>query len=96
MKVILTTPLKDLMGNDVVNERGDKIILSKFLANQIMLEKAESEVMARWDLANKLNTADGELEIGENEKAIIKKCCEGGNMTILVAGQILKIINNAN
>lgn len=95
MKMNLAVGLVDLNGNEVINENGKKIILSKFLANQIMLEEAKEEVMARWDLANKLNTAEGEIEIGENEKSIIKKACEGGRMTILVAGQILKIVNNA-
>lgn len=95
MKLNLAVGLVDLNGNEVINEKGEKIILSKFLANQIMLEEAKEEVMARWDLANKLNTAEGEIEIGENEKSIIKKACEGGRMTILVAGQILKIVNNA-
>ena len=95
MKANLTIGLKDLTGNEVVNERGEVIILSKLLANQIMMGEAQDEVMAKWDLANKLNNANGEIDLGENEKQIIKKTCEGGRMTILVAGQIMKIINNA-
>lgn len=95
MKVNLTVGLKDLMGKEIVDNNGAPIMLNKFVANQIMMEKADNDVMARWDLANRLNAADGEMEIGENEKSIIKKTCEGGNMTILVAGQILKIVNNA-
>ena len=95
MKANLTIGLKDLNGNEVRNERGEVIILSKLLANQIMMSEAQDEVMAKWDLANKLNNASGEIELGENEKQIIKKACESGRMTILAAGPILSIINNA-
>lgn len=95
MKANLTIGLKDLNGNEMRNERGEVIILSKLLANQIMMGEAQDEVMAKWDLANKLNNASGEIELGENEKQIIKKACESGRMTILVAGPILSIINNA-
>lgn len=95
MKVNLTVGLKDLNGTEVVNERGEKIILSKFVANQIMMGEARDEVLARWDIANRLNVAEGEIEIGENDKKIIKEVCEGGRMTVLIAAQILTIINNA-
>jgi hypothetical protein len=95
MKANLTIGLKDLTGNEVVNERGEKILLNKFVAGQIVSEEAKENILQRWELANKLNNADGEIEITDSEKEIIKKVCEGGRMTILIAAQILSIINNA-
>lgn len=95
MKANLTIGLKDLTGNEVVNERGEKILLNKFVAGQIVSEEAKENILQRWELANKLNNADGEIEITDSEKEIIKKVCEGGRMTILIAAQILIIINNA-
>ena len=95
MKVNLTVGLKDLMGKEIVDNSGAPIMLNKFVANQIMMGEARDEVLARWDIANRLNVAEGEIEIGENDKKIIKEACESGKMTVLVAAQILSIINNA-
>lgn len=94
MKVNLTVGLKDLAGKEVING-GERIILSKFVANLIVSDEAKENILQRWELANKLNVADGEVEITESEKEIIKKVCESGRMTILFAAQILSIINNA-
>lgn len=95
MKMNLTVGLKDLAGNEVKDASGASILLNKFVANQIVSEEAKENVMQRFELAMKLNVADGEIEITESEKEIIKKVCEGGRMTILIAAQILSIINNA-
>jgi hypothetical protein len=95
MKVNLTVGLKDLAGKEIVDNNGTAIMLNKFVANQIVSEEAKENVLQRFELAMKLNVAEGEVEITESEKEIIKKVCEAGRMTILIAAQILSIINNA-
>lgn len=95
MKVNLTVGLKDLMGKEIVDNNGAPIMLNKFVANQIVSEEAKENVLQRFELAMKLNVAEGEIEITDSEKEIIKKVCEAGRMTILIAAQILSIINNA-
>lgn len=95
MKVNLTVGLKDLMGKEIVDNNSTAIMLNKFVANQIVSEEAKENVLQRFELAMKLNVAEGEIEITDSEKEIIKKVCEAGRMTILIAAQILSIINNA-
>ena len=95
MKVNLAVGLKDLAGKEIVDNSGAPIMLNKFVANQIVSEEAKENVLQRFELAMKLNVAQGEIEITDSEKEIIKKVCEAGRMTILIAAQILSIINNA-
>lgn len=83
------------MGNEIKDAQGASILLSKQLANLIVAEEAKENVLQRFELAMKLNVADGEVEITESEKQIIKGVCESGKMTILFAAQVLSIINNA-
>lgn len=95
MKMNLTVSLKDLAGKEVVDIKGTVIMLNKLVANQIVNEEARENILQRFELAMKLNVAEGEIEITDSEKEIIKKVCEGGRMTILSAAQTLSIINNA-
>lgn len=95
MKVNLTVGLKDLAGEEIRDAEGNAILLNKQLANLIVSAEAKENVLQRFELAMKLNVAEGEIEITESEKQIIKSICEDGRMTILMAAQILGVINNA-
>lgn len=95
MKVNLTIGLKDLSGKEITDAAGEKILLNKFIANQIISEEAKENILQRYELAMKLNVADGEIEIQDSEKEIIKKVCENGRMSVLIAAQVLSTINNA-
>lgn len=96
MKMNLTVGLKDLNGKEIVSPNGEQVLLNKQLANLIIAEEAKENVLQRFELAMKLNVADGEIEITESEKEIIKRICESGKMTVLFAAQILQIVNNSN
>jgi len=60
MKANLTVGLKDLTGKEIVDANGEKILLNKFIANQIVSEEAKENVMQRFELAMKLNVAEGD------------------------------------
>jgi predicted aspartyl protease len=78
-----------------MDARGEKILLNKFIANQIISEEAKGDrAMQMYELAMKLNTAESEIDITESEKEIIRTVCGNGKMTVLIAAQILTIINN--
>lgn len=95
MKVNLTVGLKDLAGKEIVDVNGEKMLLNKQLANIIVSEEAKENALQKFELAMKLSAADGEIEITESEKEIIKRVCESGKLTVLFSAQILQIINNA-
>lgn len=94
MKMNLAVGLKDLNGTEIKDAQGKAILLNKQLANLIVSEEAKENVLQRFELAMKLNVAEGEIEVTDSEKEIIKKVCEGGKMTVLFAAQIMQIINN--
>lgn len=94
MKMNFTVRAKALNGESL-KERGEEIWLNKTLAGVIMMQEArDNTTMQKFELATKLYNAQGEIEITESEKAIIKEVCEKGNMLIIIAAQILNIVNN--
>lgn len=96
MKVNFTTKALALNG-EPLKERGEEIWLNKTLAGVIMMQEAkDNTTMQKFELATKLFSAQGEIEITESEKVIIKEVCEKGGMMVLLAAQILLLLNNAN
>lgn len=93
-KVNFNVPFKGLNGEPVVDERNQTLIMGKFLANVIARSEAKDKPMERYELCHKLFTAEGEIELKDSEKEYIKTACEGQGMTVMVAAQILQVINN--
>lgn len=87
--------LTTLNGKIVRDEKDEGVFLSALLANAIVTGEAKENTLQKFELAFKLNPAkDDVIEITDSEKEIIKKVCEEGRLNILVAGQILKVVNN--
>lgn len=94
MKVNLTKPASGLNGKPL-KDHGDVIMMNRFLANTISLMDSIGDPLQKYELAVKLYDASNDIEIAESEKIIIKHVCESGKMPIIIAAQILNIINNA-
>lgn len=95
MKVNLSQPVLNFNG-DSIKEGGKELIMGKALANTIAtLEARDNTAMQQYELARKLYTAEGEIEISESEREIIRKVCSNGRMWVIVAAQILNVVNNA-
>lgn len=92
-KINFSQPFVGFDGKPIVDEKNQPLIIGKFLANQIARSEAKDKPMEKYELCQKLYTADGEVEIKDSEKEYIKSACEGQGMTIIVAAQILKLIN---
>lgn len=90
--------LTALNGEIVRDEKGEGVYLSSLLANAIVAGEAKEDslhTLQKLELAFKLSPAkDDVIEITDSEKEIIKKVCGEGRLNILVAGQILKVVNN--
>lgn len=95
MKVDLSRPFKALDGKTDLMIDGKILIMGQYLADRIVSEqsKEQSMSMVMFELATKLYQANGEVEIEESHKEIIKQACSG--MMVMFAAQILTIINNA-
>lgn len=92
-KINFSQPFVGLNGEPITDERNQPLIMGKFLANLIARSEAKDKPMERYELCHKLYTAEGEVEIKDSEKEYIKSACEGQGMTVIVAAQILKLIN---
>lgn len=95
MKMNFTTRAIALNG-EPLKERGEEIWLNKTLAGVIMMQDAsDATVMQKYELATRLYQAEGEMEISESEKNIIKGICENGKLPVIIAAQILMVVGNA-
>ena len=92
-KINFNQPFVGFDGKPIVDEKNKPLIIGQFLANQIARSEATDKAMEKYELCHKLYTAEGEVEIRDSEREYIKTACENKGMTILVAAQILKLIN---
>lgn len=94
-KVNLTIALTDLQGNAIKNNKGENILLNKEVATLLVMKEAKENILQRFELAQKLNSAKGEVEISDSEIELIKGALNGGGVTVLCAAQVLQAIANA-
>lgn len=94
-KVDLAVALTDLQGNAIKNNKGENILLGKEVATLLVMKEAKENILQRFELAQKLNKATGEVEVSNSEIELIKGALNGGGVTVLLAAQILQAIANA-
>lgn len=94
-KVDLAVALTDLQGNAIKNSKGENILLGKEVATLLVMKEAKENILQRFELAQKLNKAEGEVEITDSEIELIKGALNGGGVTVLCAAQVLQAIANA-
>ena len=94
-KVDLAVALTDLQGNAIKNNKGENILLGKEVATLLVMKEAKETILQRFELAQKLNKATGEVEVSDSEIELIKGALNGGGVTVLLAAQILQAIANA-
>lgn len=94
-KVNLTIALTDLQGKEIKNNKGESILLNKEVATLLVMKEAKENILQRFELAQKLNKATGEVEVSDSEIELIKGALNGGGVTVLLAAQILQAIANA-
>lgn len=94
-KVNLTIALTDLGGKEIKNNKGEDILLNKEVATLLVMKEAKENILQRFELAQKLNKATGEVEVSDSEIELIKGALNGGGVTVLLAAQVLQAIANA-
>lgn len=92
-KINFNQPFVGFDGKPVVDEKNQPLIIGKFLANQIARSEADDKAMEKYELCHKLYTAEGEVEIKDSEREYIKTACKSRGVFVLMAAQILKLIN---
>lgn len=86
------TTLKNLDGEPIKNEKGEPVLLNKLIANSLVSNECKGEdVLHRFELAMKINSAREEISISDSEQLMIKNALIQGGFTVLVSAQILKL-----
>lgn len=93
MKMNLTKAVLGLNGEPLI-ERGMVVMINEVVANTLVTQDAGDNPMFHYELARKLYEAKGEIDISESEKMLIRKLCENGRLIVLIAAQVLMILNN--
>lgn len=94
-KVNLTIALTDLQGKEIKNNKGENLLLNKEVATLLVMKEAKENIRQRYELAQKLNNATGEVEISGSEIDLINESLKSGGVTVLLAAQVLQAIANA-
>lgn len=94
-KVNLTIALTDLQGKEIKNNKGESLLLNKEVATLLVMKEAKENIRQRYELAQKLNNATGEVEISGSEIDLINESLKSGGVTVLLAAQVLQAIANA-
>lgn len=94
-KVNFNVPLLDLSGKPVRKGSGEEIRLNEELANIIVVREAKDNALQMLELAIKLNSAPGAIELADSECELINDTVQNSKITVLLAAQIRKVLNNA-
>lgn len=92
MKLNLSVPAQTLAGQPW-KENGEVVMLNRVVANRLFVMDGKGKAIEMYELARKLYAAEGEIEINEAEKAMIKDATSG--LIVALAAQIQIILNNA-
>ncbi len=99
-KINLSESIKNFAGQPIKTPEGEKLTLKSILLNSLGSMKGSSgeEHIKIWDLGIKLNKVDSQMELADDEYAIIKSAIEQNNTNYvaLIVGQTLKILENGN
>lgn len=91
-KVNFNVPVIDVTGEpiqDGTETLNVKTIISRTLAQV----KADDKVMERWELARKIYTSTGEIEITPSQKLLIENAVKESTLVTFAAAQIMSLIN---
>lgn len=91
-KINLSVSFKSLDGTDVKDQRNEPVMLNKQVANLLVAREAKENILQRYELALKLNKATDAVEIEDSEANLIKEAVSGSGATVLLAAQVLKLI----
>ena len=96
-EVDLGITLKDLDGESVkdANNKGEFIMLNKLAANLMMSANGKNNPVRMLEIATSLYRAKGAIQLEDNDFNILKETINKSEGTVLVKGQILKALENA-
>lgn len=91
-KIDFTKALIDFDGREIIDNDVPmtfKSIISRLLA----MCKADDKVMERWELAQRIYSSSGEIDVTPSQIMLIQNALKESSLTTLVGGQIYHLLN---
>jgi hypothetical protein len=93
MNVNLAIALTDIEGNNIKNENGEIMLLSKMVGNALFSAEEKEDPIRLYELAKKIYYSEGEIELGKSDADLIKEKVKAKGFTVLVLGPLYDALN---
>lgn len=92
MKINFNVPIVDLNGSSIKDETKEDLKMNVVVSNILCGQQASKDAAKVLTLAMSIRNGESEVQLGIDDMKIIKDAVIGSKLTMLVAGQILKCL----
>jgi hypothetical protein len=92
MKVNLAVAITDIEGNQIPNEKGETMLLSKLVGNALFTAEEKEDPIRLYELAKKIYYAEGEIEITKSDADLIKDKVKAKGFTVLILAPLYEAL----
>ena len=92
MKVNLAVAVKDIEGNEIPNERGEQMLLSKLVGNALFTAEDKEDPIRVYELAKKIYYSEGEIEMTKSDADLIKEKVKAKGFTVLILAPLYEAL----
>jgi hypothetical protein len=93
MKVNLAVAITDIEGNNILNERGEEMTLSKLVGNALFTAEEKEDPIRLYELAKKIYYSEGEVEMTKSDADLIKEKVKSKGFTVLILAPLYEALS---
>ena len=92
MKVNLAVAVTDIEGNNIPNESGETMLLSKLVGNALFTAEDKEDPIRVYELAKKIYYSEGEIEMTKSDADLIKDKVKAKGFTVLILAPLYEAL----
>jgi hypothetical protein len=92
MKVNLAVAVTDIEGNNIPNESGETMLLSKLVGNALFTAEDKEDPIRVYELAKKIYYSEGEIEMTKSDADLIKDKVKSKGFTVLILAPLYEAL----
>lgn len=92
MKVNLAVAVTDIEGNQIPNEKGETMLLSKLVGNALFTAEEKEDPIRLYELAKKIYYSEGEVEMTKSDADLIKDKVKAKGFTVLILAPLYEAL----
>lgn len=92
MKVNLAVAVTDIEGNNIPNEKGETMLLSKLVGNALFTAEEKEDPIRLYELAKKIYYSEGEVEMTKSDADLIKEKVKAKGFTVLILAPLYEAL----